>query len=442
MKVLRLIILCLYLPGIKAQSQEDSAASKQAILKEFMRSQDSLMHPAFVLRFYDHLQYETIWARDTLQCRQWITLIGNAAQYGLPTASYSKKLSDIERPFFSSTGNIGWDLRFTDLCISFLSDFLYGTPPSNIAYTGLSVKQDCYDIPLLLASSLESKDIILWLDSIDNKSQAYLSLKKELAFFVKQPDSLNANQQQALFTTVNTVRWLHCLQQSSKVIVVNIPSATLEVFDHDSVAMDCKVIAGKYSTPTPTLTSNITQVVLYPYWMVPHKIASRELLPLIKKHPSYLEQNNFQVLDQFGRITDPSTINWQSFNANYFPFTLRQSTGCDNSLGLIKLEFYNPYNVYLHDTPWKLLFLLPQRFFSHGCIRVEKAKELARLLLHSNTKTFDDLITDNPPVEHDPVYIKLPSSIPVVVLYNTAWPDSSGVVRYYKDIYGKMKRNK
>ena len=43
--------------------------------------------------------------------------------------------------------------------------------------------------------------------------------------------------------------------------------------------------------------------------------------------------------------------------------------------------FPNPYIVYLHDTPSKSLFDKDQRTFSSGCIRVQKAFELAELVL-------------------------------------------------------------
>lgn len=438
MKIVPVIMLCLYLPG-RAHSQVDTLSGRQLIFRENIRAQTSLTHPDLVLDFYDLLQYRTAWIRDTSRIRQWLTLTGNAAQYGLNAAIYKRRWPDVNKTPSSSVDSIVWDLTITDLCISFLIDLLHGAPPSSIGYTGLSVKQDHSGIPSLLFNSLRAGNMAQWLDSIDNKSQVYLWLKKELELMAHQPDSFNLKQQQALFSAVSTMRWLQGLQHTGKLIVVNIPSATLAVYDHDTVPITSNVIVGKLATPTPTLTSEVTQVVLYPYWMVPNKIARRELLPLIKKHISYLEQNNFQVLDHYGRIIDPNSINWQALSADYFPYTLRQSTGCDNSLGLIKLEFYSPYSVYLHDTPAKMLFLLPQRFFSHGCIRVEKAKELARLLLNGNTKIFDGLITDDPPAEHDPVYIKLPAPIPVMVLYNTAWPDNSGVVRYYKDVYRKMK---
>jgi murein L,D-transpeptidase YcbB/YkuD len=244
---------------------------------------------------------------------------------------------------------------------------------------------------------------------------------------------------EALSRAINTVRWLRCMrEQAGHIVVVNIPSATLLVYEHSRVTMESKVIVGKRSTRTPVFCSEISEVILYPYWMVPKSIATKELLPIIKKNIGYLEANSFQVVNEYGRVVNPWSINWQDLSVSYFPYTLRQSTGCDNSLGLMKLNFYSPYGVYLHDTPGKSLFHLNKRFFSHGCIRVEKAIELAHLALKDNTIAIDTLEEKGCLRNQKPITVPVSEKIPVFVLYNTAWVDSSSRVRFYGDVYNKF----
>lgn len=236
---------------------------------------------------------------------------------------------------------------------------------------------------------------------------------------------------------LNHIRWLNAYRTHT-IIVVNIPSTGLELFVDNKRVLYSRVITGKKSTPTPTLASRITEVILYPYWMVPYRIATRELLPHIKRDRHYLDDNQFEVLDRKGRITDPASINWQSLSISNFPYIIRQNTGCDNSLGIIKLNFYSPFTVYLHDTPGKSLFMLKQRFFSHGCIRVEEAVTLARLLLDDTSAgRMDALIKEGPQPDQKPVVIPVKSTVLVFVLYNTAWPDYEGRIRFYEDVYKK-----
>ena len=180
-------------------------------------------------------------------------------------------------------------------------------------------------------------------------------------------------------------------------------------------------------------------MILYPYWNVPYKIATRELLPSIKRNRGYLAANNFQVLDKNGRILNPYSINWSSFSTSYFPYTIRQSTGCDNSLGLLKFNFYNPFTVYLHDTPAKGLFTLNKRYFSHGCMRVEKPVEFGQLLLGRNRMAIDTLTIKGCLKSQAPKSVPTEEKLPVVVMYSTAWYDSTGRVIFFEDIYHRNK---
>jgi murein L,D-transpeptidase YcbB/YkuD len=245
-----------------------------------------------------------------------------------------------------------------------------------------------------------------------------------------------------LNNAINTVRWLNCIKQSQRIIVVNIPSATLLVYEKDSVILESRVIVGKRSTPTPTLCSKITEVDLYPYWMAPYSIATKEILPAIKRDIGYLDANGYQVINKNGRVVNPYKVNWQELNALNFPYIIRQSTGCDNSLGLVKLNFYNPYSVYLHDTPNKSLFSFNKRYFSHGCMRVEKAMQLAHLVLKNHSMAIDTLEAKGCLYNQSPIVVQADEIVPVFVVYNTAWFDSTGRVSFSEDIYKKNKFEK
>jgi murein L,D-transpeptidase YcbB/YkuD len=244
-----------------------------------------------------------------------------------------------------------------------------------------------------------------------------------------------------LKNTLNTMRWLNCIKKEQHVVIVNIPSANLLLYEHEKLVMESRVIVGKRSTPTPTLSSTITEVILYPYWNVPYKIATQELLPAIKRNPGYINANNYQVLNSSGKVVDPSKVNWHSLSTGNFPYTIRQSTGCDNALGLIKLNFYNPFSVYLHDTPNKYLFSLNKRYFSHGCMRLQKAMELGRYIMQGNTIALDTLSEKGCLKNQSPITVPATEKIPVFVLYQTAWVDGSGSVFFYDDVYDRV-RNK
>lgn len=247
-----------------------------------------------------------------------------------------------------------------------------------------------------------------------------------------------ATRMQQLILSVNYYRWLYCLTRKQSTIVVNIPAAYMKVYEQGKKILEMRMIVGKKSTPTPTLTSTVNEVILYPYWHVPYKIATQELLPAIKRNPGYVNANNYQVLNSAGKAINPYSINWRGLSSSYFPYVIRQSTGCDNALGLLKLDFYNPFSVYLHDTPGKNLFKQTKRFYSHGCMRMEKPMELGHLALKNNTIAIDTLEEKGCLRNQSPVKVHATNHMPVIVWYNPAGTDVSGNLVFFGDIYGKF----
>jgi len=199
-------------------------------------------------------------------------------------------------------------------------------------------------------------------------------------------------------------------------IYVNIPAFHMQVFKSNIPQIEMKVIVGKYKNQTPTFNTNLNAVVVCPYWNIPKSIEQKEILPLLKKNPSYLEKHNME---------------WSNG-------IIRQRPGPTNSLGRIKFIIPNRYSVFLHDTPIKSLFEKRVRMFSHGCIRLNDAKKLALYLLQQEKKwvslKLENLIKDN-----KEKMVELITPIPVYVSYLTAWVDEKGVLQLRDDIYGKYK---
>lgn len=188
----------------------------------------------------------------------------------------------------------------------------------------------------------------------------------------------------------NLERWrLERAIHGNHYVLVNIPSNTLSVFVDDTITLESRIITGKRDSPTPELSSAIDCIILYPYWYVPRKIAIEEYLPAIRNDTAFLQRNRFDVLDRKGNLLDAGMLDWEKFNRNNFPVVIRQREGTDNSLGIIKFSFDNPYAVYLHDTNHKNLFTRNRRWLSHGCVRVEKAAELGHYLRTGNSGSED-----------------------------------------------------
>ncbi len=223
-------------------------------------------------------------------------------------------------------------------------------------------------------------------------------------------------------------------------LLVDIAGFRLELVEEshagqEHVLIESPIIVGTRYTQTPELTTRVRAVTLNPFWHVPRSIAVKEILPEVRKDPSWLERNEMAVFDREGQRVDPASVPWGELGPNRFPFRLRQNWGPKNPLGRIKLEMPNPFDVYLHDTPKRELFARTVRTFSHGCIRVARMHELAELLLAE--QGWDRARIEAAIEAGGPRTISLRNPVLVHITYLGAAVDADGTVRFRDDVYGR-----
>jgi L,D-transpeptidase YcbB len=222
-------------------------------------------------------------------------------------------------------------------------------------------------------------------------------------------------------------------------IWVNLPSYKMQVWDSGLVVLESKVIVGQPKTRTPVLNGQVSNFVTYPQWTVPYSIIFKEMLPKIRKDLRYLAKENLMVVDRNDSVIDPALIDWSKLSKTNFPYQFKQRQGDDNSLGVMKFNFRNKYDVYLHDTNARSLFSRPSRALSHGCVRVQEWDSLARYLIARDTTNtpIDSVTTWLARQEKHTVGLR--QKVPVYLRYFTCEVPEEGGIRFFEDIYGEDK---
>jgi len=224
-------------------------------------------------------------------------------------------------------------------------------------------------------------------------------------------------------------------------LVVNIAAQELVLIDGGNEILRSRTIVGRAGWETPLLSSEIRSIEVNPTWTVPRKIALQEILPRARKDgPEYLGNRGYRVFDAKMRPLDAAEIKWESIGDSYMPYTLRQDAGAGNALGRVKFLFPNDQDIYLHDTPGRTLFSRASRALSHGCVRVEKADELAILLLRSGADwrkaDYERALKSGKTVR-----IRLVRPVSVHVVSFTAWVEEDGTVQFRNDPYERETPN-
>ncbi len=270
-------------------------------------------------------------------------------------------------------------------------------------------------------------------------------------------------------------------------IKINLPEFMLYAYNYDTLKVALKICCGekkpdnynerlkKYvkthkiqdrpsNHETPIFQSKISHIVLNPDWLVPLFIVQKELYYNFLKDPFYLRDHEYKVFLNEKEV-NPDSINWKRYDPNRIPFRIKQNPGEINALGKIKFVFYNPFDVFLHDTPSKNNFDRAYRAVSHGCMRVEQPLKLVSLFLKDDKKwELDDvrmIIGLEPEVQKDKIKYKMrlekyknwkllakkdsvkletkniffKNMIPIIINYYTAFIDTNGVLEFRDDLY-------
>jgi murein L,D-transpeptidase YcbB/YkuD len=225
------------------------------------------------------------------------------------------------------------------------------------------------------------------------------------------------------------LRW-HPESYGARQVVINQPEYRVRYMENGETKLAMRTVVGKRSNQTYFFHDEIEHVVYDPYWGVPQSIIVNEMLPKLRRDPSYLDRNGYVVTSASGRQIASSSINWYQFSGSV-PYNVRQRPGPRNALGELKIMFPNSHAIYMHDTPAKNLFARDNRAFSHGCVRLEDPRAMAAAVLGKSTEHVAAQLGGYEQVE------KLEETVPVYVAYFTAWPNDEGVVDYHADVYDR-----
>jgi len=389
---------------------------------------------AIVQNFYANNNSKQFWFssnKNRIRANEWLDVLDSTNNFGLVSdkiqieqarmALANKNRIDIELKEAT-------DQQITGLVLNFIKELQEGHV--HFDFDEVRIPRDSVYASQLL-NSKNSESVSEMIKRLDCKDPDYVVYKKFLN------DSLNSNdilKSKTILLAMNYRRYLS-LNDHSDYILANIPETQVRYYRNKQLTLEMRSVVGKKKNPTPTIASYITDIVTFPFWNVPFSIASKELLPKVQKDESYLERNNFEVVDSKGNVVDDFDLNWADYTEDSFPYFFRESTGPNNSLGVLKFNLQNPFSIYLHDTNLKGAFAKDYRFLSHGCVRLEKPLELAELLAEDE---IDVEAIKSGKADTESKIIKLVKKIPVFIIYLPVTVTGDKVT-FLTDIYGLVK---
>ena len=254
---------------------------------------------------------------------------------------------------------------------------------------------------------------------------------KTTTYYLNQPATQNI---QAIITNLDKTK-LYPKRFENEYVEVNIPDFNLRYYRNGVKTMKMGLIVGRLDRPTPLFHDAIRYMVLNPTWTIPDSLIKKDLIPVLKDNPAYLEENNIHVFSGSKpiHVTQAMLAPYER-SKKRVPYRFVQYPGETNALGRVKFMFPNKYAVYLHDTDNKTLFSRRYKVYSSGCMRVKRPFDLMNVLLDHSKGSYSQSKLDAILQSNKPTTIKLRKAIPVHILYFTVY-EEDGLAYFKNDIY-------
>ena len=362
-------------------------------------------------RFYARHGFAPVWPTRQSQANSLMNAVLRAGEHGLAPERFHANL--LRSP--ATLPPMQRELLLSDAFLSYADALARGVMPIERRRDDETLTPEPIDVAAALDSAIASPDPAAAIEALAPRTPTYRLLREALqSFRAGTPAggmSASAPLRQ-IGVNLERERWLPRRLPADRVWV-NVADERLVLYRENRPVFSTRVIVGRDErrNQSPEFQATITAIWFNPPWNVPKDIAANEILPKAAQDPNYLARRRMVMLPDGG---------------------VQQLAGPNSGLGQLMVEMNNRFEVYLHDTPSKDLFSRTDRRISHGCIRVENARELAALLMRQPTDRINQAIAMGGTTRGE-----LPQSVPVFVVYETAFADVDGRLQFRPDVYGR-----
>ncbi len=368
-------------------------------------------------RFYLAHHYQMVWDRHPAQAAALWRAVRHAGDQGLDPAMFHSTslttrwaaLSPVER-----------DLLLSDAFLSYADALAGGAVPVRDRDDAEDLRPGPIDAVAALDAAIAAPDPAAAVEALAPSSPEYRAMCRAYVAYraiaaggrdAGLPHISVAEAQRRvrqLAVNLERLRWLPRKMPADR-LVVDTAVARLRLLRDGQPVFAARVVVGETDKQTPELQSVIRAVLFNPPWNVPRSIFVKEIRPKLASDRHYLAEHHMR---------------WRG------PMAVQQEAGPYSSLGRLKFEMDDRFDVYLHDTPEKWRFQAADRMMSHGCVRVEDPNRLAALLLGQSPEAIARGISVNR--THGRA---LPKEVPVFIVYRTAVVESDGSIAFRADPY-------
>jgi murein L,D-transpeptidase YcbB/YkuD len=414
---------------------ETSAGNQAKVLGEIGNVSLSMNNDvaSAVETYYGQPKAKLIWVDGkgpTAKAIQAIKLLQQAEDWGLNVGDYAITTTYDSYPQGSPERTKAlafFEVSLSDKLLMFLQDNYRGRIDPNQLSSYYDFKRKQIDLSATLNQLSMSSDLAYVANQLMPSNPRFAQLAAELHWLRGSQEGDTTADINKVTVAMEELRWLP-QEFPDRYVFINQPAYMAYYHENGDLALSMKAVIGQQDHQTNFFDATIKTVEFNPDWGVPQSIIKNEMLPHLKRDPSYLDREGYEVSVN-GKPMPSAKVDWSQPLEN---ISVVQPPGPDNALGQLKILFPNPHAIYMHDTPARGKFAAQDRMFSHGCVRLENPRAMAAAVLKTSVDFVSQEIASGAKKD-----MPVPEEVPVYVAYFTAWPTTDGIVHYYDDIYGR-----
>ncbi|MBS0234425.1 MAG: L,D-transpeptidase family protein [Proteobacteria bacterium] len=397
-----------------------------------------------LVEFYNNRHGDGLWVTASglkPEAKALAHEIANAGSYALDVSRFKVATLAEDALTVTDTDSLAEaEIEYSKAALLYARDARGGRipDPAQQLTTNLDRRPQWIDPKIVIAALAATREPDAYLRSLEPQHPQFEKLRQiYITMLPKDGKGRLSPAAKRIRANMEEWRWMW-LNMGDFYVLNNVPEFMQYVYKDGKIIRSEKIVAGLVDKQTTIFSRPLKYVVLRPAWRVPESIMVNELWPNLIRGGGMMRQYGLQIQTKDGRNVDYRQIDWGTTDIRNFEVI--QPPGRKSVLGHVKFSFPSQHTIFMHDTPDKWMFKPAIRTLSHGCLRVWKPMELAKMVLKED-KGWDaakvDELDRSGPLNNE---IPITKEIPVHIVYFTAWVTDDGKLKTFPDIYGHEKR--
>lgn len=234
--------------------------------------------------------------------------------------------------------------------------------------------------------------------------------------------------------SMERLRWMP-EELSDRILIANKGDGLLRLFEQGQTAREWRILPNCPRDNLAVVAGQMQTMVLNPNWEVPFDYFQSHLFPVLQSEPASVEQQGYELL--YRNVDTPiGSLPWKSFpraslSNQKDDFRFRLGPGATNPYGRFVYRLDGIDEAYLFDAPAAAGQEVCDPRLSKGAIAVVDGLDLIKLLIQRRLGPDDYL--ERTLSRKETLIVPDVDRLPLMIVFQSAWIDANGQVRFSKD---------